>query len=93
MDIIVPIVNLICLFGLVLGIRWWQHRYGQLSEKRYSLIALGYGTFFIVTTMHPIYLETHSRIALWIELGLLVFVWTFGYAYARWLYKQFISKK
>jgi uncharacterized membrane protein YhfC len=93
MDLLIPLIDFVLLICLVLGVRWWQHKHGQLTQKKYALITLGYGTFFVITTMHPVYLETHSRIALWLEVGLLVIVWTVGYFYTRWLYKHFIARK
>ena len=93
MNILIPVLDFTCLIGLVLAIRWWKKRHGQLTEKQYAMITLGYGSFFVITSVHPIYLETHSHIALWIEIGLLLLVWTLGFPYTRWLYKQFISKK
>ena len=93
MSTIIPIFDMICLITLALGIRWWQKRYGKLTEKKLSSILVGYGVFFTLTTFGDIFWETHSLIAILLGLGFLLIVFILGYPYVRWLYRKFNSPK
>jgi hypothetical protein len=91
MDLIITI-DFIGLIGLVAGMRWWQKKHGRLSEKRFALIFTGFWTFFIITTFYPL-LKTNFTITILIEVVLLLLFWGIEYPFARWLYRQFNSKK
>ena len=84
--------NLICLIGLVIGIRSWQKKHGRLSEKSFALIMAGYFSFFTVTTFYPL-LRVNIRVTMLIEFSLLAVCWGVVYPLARWLYREFISSK
>jgi len=89
---LILIFNLICLIGLVAGLRWWQKKHGKLTEKRIALIMTGYWSFFALTTFSPL-LITHPREAILVEIVLLLVCWGIGYPWTRWLYRQFNSSK
>lgn len=91
--IIIPILDFICLIGVIVSIVWWQKKHGRLTEKSMALIISCYGTFFIITSIHPIFLKTGYDEILIYELILLLVIWLLGYPFARWLYRQMNSKK
>jgi hypothetical protein len=93
MDVIIPIIDMICLITLIVGMRIWQRRYGRLSEKTTALICCGYGSFFTITTFTSIYFETHLNLVILVEILCLLIVWSLGYLGARWLYRQINSPK
>ena len=89
MDVIIPIINIICLIGVIVGLRWWQKKHSILSEKKMALIFSGYGSFWILTTFTLIYFETnHSSIAIFLGFLFLLLDWSLGYLFGRWLYRQ-----
>lgn len=88
--ILIPVCDLFLLAGIIAGAIWWQKKHGQLTHRQVAFIASIYGTVFVITSVHPIYLETHYQEVLIFELVLLLIVWLIGYPFASWLYKQFL---
>jgi Ca2+/Na+ antiporter len=84
--------NLICLIGLVAGIRQWQKKHDRLTEKRFALILTGYFSFSFITTLLPL-LITHPRETTIVDIIFLLILWSIGYPWIRWLYRQFNSSK
>jgi O-antigen/teichoic acid export membrane protein len=94
MDIIIPVFDMFCLILLIVGLRWWQKRHGRLSEKAMTLIVCGYGSFFTITTFTSIYFETnHSTLSVLLGFFFIIIVWSLGYLWARWLYRQIYSRR
>ncbi|MBV6397145.1 MAG: hypothetical protein HFACDABA_02750 [Anaerolineales bacterium] len=91
--IIIPAFDFFLLLCTIAGMVWWQKGHGRLEEKQVALIMSLYGTVFIITSVHPIYLSTHYREVLIFEFALLLVVWLIGYPFTRWIYRQFRSKK
>ena len=88
----IPVFDFFLMVCVIAGMIWWQKRHGRFTDKQAGLIISAYGTVFIITSIHPIYLETHYREVLILELVLLLIVWLVGYPYARWLWRQFTSR-
>jgi hypothetical protein len=87
----IPVFDCFLLIGVIAGTIWWQKGHSRLTDKQVGLILSAWGTVFIITNIHPIYLETHYREVLIFEVALLLIVWLVGYPFARWLYRQFRS--
>ncbi len=92
MSTLVAMLNLVVLVLMIAGIRSWQRRHGRLSPARLALFVAGFGTIFIVTSVHPIYLNTHSVAALILELAMLVLWWSLGLVWVRWLIRKFYNR-
>jgi hypothetical protein len=94
MDVIIPVFDMFCLILVIVGMRWWQKRHGELSEKAMTLTICGYGSFWTITTFTSIYFETnHSTLIILVGLLFLIMVWSLGVLFARWLYRQIYSKR
>jgi hypothetical protein len=94
MDVTIPVLNVFCLILIIVGIRLWQKRHGKLSEKAMTLVLCGYGSLWTITNFTAIYFETnHSILAVLLGLLFLIMVWSVGYLFARWLYRQIYSKR
>lgn len=93
-EIIVNLIiafNLILLLGIVIGLRRW-HKAGKLTETRLALILTGYFSFSVVTTSLPI-LSINILVTAVVDLVFLLVLWSIGYPWIRWLYRQFNSSK
>ncbi len=87
---LILLFNGIGLIGLVLGLRQWQKRHGRVTEKKLALLLTGYWTFFTLTTFSPLFIINY-RVAIIVEIILLLGFWGIGYPVTRWLYRQFNS--
>ena len=94
MDVIIPVFDMFCLILVIVGIRRWQKRHGKLSEKSMAVILCGYGSLFTITTFVAIYFDTdHAPFSLLLGLLFLIMVWSLGYFFARWLYRQIYAQR
>lgn len=93
-----PIIFLITLFdfmlllALIAGIIRWQKRHGKITEKKYALILLGYFSFSFISLMIPAFLTSPRVMVITIIITLLI-LWSVGYLYLRYLYRQFNRPK
>ena len=89
---LIIVLNILCLIGLIVGLRWWQRKYGKLTEKGLALILTGYLSFSAITTSLPI-LIISPQVTIIVDLVFLFIFWVIGYPWIRWLYRQFNSSK
>jgi len=82
--------NVILLVVLTAGVRSWQRSHGRLSEKKFALILTGFWTFFTITTFSPLF-RINPKVAVIVDIILLLGFWGIGYPWTRWIYRQFTS--
>jgi len=86
-DYFIAALNVICLIGLVAGLRSSQKKHGKMPEKRLALIIIAYFSFFIVTTFSPL-LVTHPKETIMVDTILLLILWGIGFPWTLWLIRK-----
>ena len=89
---LIIVFNVLCLIGLIVGLRWWQGKHGKLTEKGLALILTGYFSFSAISTSLPL-LIISVQVTVLIDLVFLFIFWIIGYPWIRWLYRHFNSSK
>jgi hypothetical protein len=87
---LIIVLNVILLFVLVVGIRWWQKRHGRVTEKKLAIILAGYFSYSFITTSIPL-LIIYPRVMIIVDTVWLLIMWGIGYPYFRWIYRKFTS--
>jgi len=89
-DLII-VFNVICLIGLVVGIKRWGKKHGAPTEKWFAVILNGYFSLSFITTSLPLLIVFPKVI--FMDIIFLLLLWGIGYPWIRWLYRQFACSK
>jgi predicted Na+-dependent transporter len=86
---IIIFTNLILFIALIYFIGKWQSKFGKLSERKTALIIILFFTIAAISTTLPLVIYDYRAVI--VDIILILFLWTFGYWLARWVYRN-ISK-
>jgi hypothetical protein len=84
--------NFILLIGLVIGIIRWQKKHGKITDKKITLILLGYFSYSFITPS-LLLLPNNPGLTIVMDLGFLLILWGIGYPLLRWMLRQFNENK
>lgn len=84
------VLDFIVLIIMIASLRFWQKKRGRISEKSFALILAGYWSLFSISISYPLY-SVNLKVALVVNIVLLLGFWVIGYPFNRWLYRQFTS--
>jgi hypothetical protein len=86
------IINILIFLVLIINLRRWQKKKGNLSEKSVALILTGFFNFFSITTFIPL-IRINFCATIIVILILLTLSWLFLYPSFRFLGRRYKIKK